>query len=1446
MSDAGDGDHGSSATPTSPDPSARAAQPTVIDHVASTTRLPRGAALGRYLVTGYLGTGGMGVVYSAHDPELDRRIALKVLRPELSARSEARARWLLEARAMAQLSHPNVVPIYDVGLVRDQVFIAMELVQGMTLRRKFDRTTPWRTVVTAYLQAARGLSAAHAAGLVHRDFKPDNVLFGNDGRVRVVDFGLVTTEVVAPATQGAMDSAQARAVAMLETPPGLVVGTPAFMAPESMGAAAVDARADQFSFCVALFHDLYGRFPFGGSTLAERVDQIVRGEIERPAGSAVPERLFPAVVRGLRADPDDRHPSMDALVAAIEQAVAPRPLVPVGGPAADYAIERQRHDGFVGRAALLARLDQLLITDRADRWVVVTGGPGTGKSALLATWLAQREQRGEVVPHHFIRRGEYDWDDPAHLVSSLISQIEQRFPDRREPVTEAPKHPAARLAAMLGRVSATELAPRGERMVVLVDGLDEYDPPAQLATGDPLAAFLPHALPRGVSFLCASRPRHPYLPMLEARDGELVRLDLDDPALAADNDATVRELWERGAPPLALDARFIDEAVACAGGNLQHAVTLRKHLAGLPAEQRRVERIPRGLAALLVKLWRRIAADPIAVRGLGILCAAREPLTLDELSAVAGWTDEAPRQAFVTGARELLVESRRADQQAEYRLHHDAIRAHIAATLGAAVLRGHHAALARQLATWPPPADPITRRYALHHALSHRAEAGDWAAVWQLAAEMTFLEAKCRDQGAHQAEADVARAAERCRASGDEVLCRRLDDLARALTRESHWLRHAPEATAALIWNRLRRAGWTADELDHQLRLPPGSSFLRVRHQTARDSAALVRDLIGHGNGVTACSVTPDGRRVVSASEDRTLKIWDLDTGCVVATLEGHAGRVLACSVTPDGRRVVSASEDRTLKVWDLATGRVRSTLEGHADCVTACAVTPDGRRVVSASEDQTLKIWDLDTGRLLGTLAGHAGWVCAVAVAPDGRRAVSASYDRTLKLWDLDTSRVVASFAGHAGWVLACAVTPDGRHVVSASEDQTLKLWELDTGRLVATFEGHASWVTGCAITPDGRRVISTSYDRRLNVWDTSTGRVLATLEGHATWVTACAVTPDGRRVVSASDDHTLKLWDLDAGRLASFEGHAGWVTACRVTPDGRRAVSTSEDHTLKIWDTGTGRVISTFEGHAGWVTSCAVTPDGHRVVSTSDDHTLKLWNLATGQVISTFEAHAGWVFACAVTPDGRRLISASVDHTLKVWELATGRVVTTLNGHSDAVYTCAVTPDGRRAFSGGRDRTLRIWDLDRGCLLFTLEGHAHSVHTCAVTPDGRRVISGAFDDTLKVWDTDSGRLLATIAGHTCSVYACAVTPDGRRLISASSDRTVKLWDLDSYACLLTHRGDAPYIAVAATATAIVAGDDAGNVWFLDVPRDDLDHADRPGGRGSPASDTPGIARLG
>ena len=377
--------------------------------------------------------------------------------------------------------------------------------------------------------------------------------------------------------------------------------------------------------------------------------------------------------------------------------------------------------------------------------------------------------------------------------------------------------------------------------------------------------------------------------------------------------------------------------------------------------------------------------------------------------------------------------------------------------------------------------------------------------------------------------------------------------------------------------------------------------------------------------------------------------------GPLFSIMEGHNASVNAIAVTPDGRRAISASQDQTLRVWDLETREELRILKGHTDSVNAIAVTPDGRRAISASQDQTLKVWDLETGEELQTLVGHFHWVNAVAVTPNGRHAISASADKTLKVWDLETGENMRNLVGHNDWINAVAVTPDGRRVISVSTDKTL-VWDLETGEQMRTMEGHKRWVSAMTVTPDGRRVISASADNTLKVWDLETGGDMCTLEGHKRWVSAVAVTPDGRLAISGSADNTLKVWDLETGEnMRTMEGHKGWVIAVAVTSDGRRVTSVSDDNTLNEWDLETGEQMRTMERHNHWVNAVAVTPDGRRVVSASYDNTLKVGDLETGKIIAEFSGD-GLIFSCAVSPDGKIIVAGEASgrvHFLRLEEV-------------------------------------------------------------------------------------------------------------------------------------------------------------------------------------------------
>ncbi|MEP6865615.1 MAG: protein kinase [Deltaproteobacteria bacterium] len=358
-------------------------------------RLPAlsiGDRVGRYLVLSTLGTGGMGQVFAAYDPQLDRKIALKVLRANLGANTkDARARLKREAQAIAQLNHPNVVAVYDVGTTStpgagpgvstpgsngEDVYIAMEFVEGDTLTtwlKRWPRT--WREILEVFHQAARGLMAAHSVGLLHRDFKPDNVLVGGDGRVRVTDFGLARSlfgiDDSGRGPTAAADLLKARAdgspLLVDLTATGTVLGTPRYMPPEQLLGPNIDARSDQFSFCVALYEALYGTHPLPGGTSVAMLEE--GKEASPPPDARLPATISRAVMRGLAKERTQRFPTMAALVTELTP-----PVVRAPGRGIAFAVVGLIVIG-VATAAVMASHDQKLVpNDRNDELVHVMIG----------------------------------------------------------------------------------------------------------------------------------------------------------------------------------------------------------------------------------------------------------------------------------------------------------------------------------------------------------------------------------------------------------------------------------------------------------------------------------------------------------------------------------------------------------------------------------------------------------------------------------------------------------------------------------------------------------------------------------------------------------------------------------------------------------------------------------------------------------------------------------------------------------------------------------------------------------------------------------------------------------------------------------------------------------------------------------------------------------------
>ena len=1097
----------------------------------------------------------------------------------------------------------------------------------------------------------------------------------------------------------------------------------------------------------------------------------------------------------------------------------------------DFTGERGRHVDLFGCADVLETLDGAA---RKGGWVILSGAPGVGKTALMSALLQRIEQRTRrPVPHHFLRRTVTDTTRPGAVLRSLAAQIEAQFPQ----FTDADAPPELRLIDLIKRVANRALKPE-DRLILLVDGLDEAETEGK---SNPLPRFLPPELPPNVTLVCSLRSSYPHFGWLmdQARRHGGTRLalhlDLDAPPWNQSTDDACALLWAHHGARLGLAAELSRRAAQAADGNMLHAVKLHEHIEDLHARGLPLptpDELPIGLRALLQRLWDALPGDARAA--LGMLCATRQSLPLSQLVEMLGWPDDSYLAEFVRAARLfLLIEpapTAASIQDDCARFSHLALREFVEAQLGPTALHQSHRQLAAGLCMWPPLEDHLygfRRLYALRHAITQHIETDAVSFTSQVIGNVDYLIAKCQEQGSAALAEDLEHAAARCK---QPEAARTFSALAQALRVAAHWLAQDPSALPGLLYNLLRCMSWTEAAIERVLHFPPQRLRFRLRHPLQRRDTS-VHTFAGHWDSVVACALTQGApltappvnvsspslpgmvpsRRLVSVSLDHTVRLWDLNSGALLMHFYGFAGAASAFALTPDGNQLLYAAEDHALVLYDVHTGALLRRLRGHGAPICVCVITPDGRKAVTAAEN-LLKVWDLATGEELHTLSGHRGQPSVVRVTPDGRHLVSAGWDHTLRIWDLSSGRPERTLSEHRGAISAFVLLRDGKQVISASWDHSLRLWNTSSGARIQLFVGHSAPVNACAVTPDGKLLISGSDDHSLKIWEISSGRELRSLQGHTGPVKGCALSADGKTIISHSDDCTLRQWDVQTGApLGAFVGHQAPVLSCVVAPDGRQLLSASEDKTLKLWDMRSAIELdsSKSSGHTDAIGACWFTPDGTGVVTASDDQTLKLWDLATGAVVRTLSGHSDAVSACVLTPDGNKIISASPDRTVVIWDVATGGEVLSFSTEASPSREFVVHAGGSHLAFPSDDHMIELWGmpLESQSPQDTAAGR---VRGCAITPDGRHLITAAGDRLLRLWDLGTGAELARFTGHAGAVNACVVMPDGRRLISGSSDKQLILWDMSAGAELQRftgHTGAVNACAVSADGKRLLSG---------------------------------------
>jgi WD40 repeat protein/serine/threonine protein kinase len=1428
-----------------------------------------------YQVEEQIGEGGFGAVYRARQAVVNRTVAIKAIWSELADEPEFIRNFESEAKIIASLEHPQIVPLYDYWREPSGAFLVMRLLRGGNLRTALAKNPHYSGEEAAFLlgQIAGAAMLAHRYGIVHRDIKPENILLDEEGNYYLGDFGIAQSFGNPIENSGLLGA-----------------GSPAYASPEQLLGVALTPQSDQYSLAIILYEALAGAHPMPELSKLTYTELVQRRSTEplphiTKARPDLPKELNTVLARATHLDPIQRYPDMLAFAKAFREALTfravqqaeatlfansdtsrllnktpngtirtpngtsyvdsllPAVLDPVVNPYKGLrTFEEADTDAFYGRELLTEYLvNRLAEKSLLSRFLAVVGPSGSGKSSLVKAGLIPALKRGALPGSKqwfivLITPGTHPLDEleVALLRIATTTQLNVREQIERD-------------ERGLIRILKLVLPPDGELLLVI----DQFE---EVFTHSVNEASTTHLLNNLYAAVTDSTSRFRLVitlradfydrPLMYANFGNLLRerTEIVVPMNSEEMErAIVAPAKQVG---VSFESGLVSTIISEVSGQLGSLPLLQYGLSEL-FDQHQGNRITfadyRAIGGVLGALGRKAedifnsfgANEQQLIRQLFLRLVTLGEGTEDTrrrvlLSEVASLNPAhiTPIVDMFSKARLLTYDRDPHTRTPTIEVAHEAIlrewsrlRGWLDASRSDVRLQRTLAALATDWMKADRDASFLLRGARLEQ-FEH----------WYSSANITLTQEEQAFLTASIQERQAQHASEKTRLANEAALEQRAKIRLRLLVAILLLATVGTTILSAVALNGRMQAQANAD-LSRNLAVIANA-------QAARNAGDPDLALALAMEVTQAETVPPEAQQLLSqiASGPGTRRMFR----------GGHLATVQEVIFSRDGRTALTCSRDHTIILWDMETGAVIRTFRGHTDHVGTITISPDEQILVSVSADSTAIVWDVDSGQALHTFRSDTP-LKAVAFHPVQPFVAFGSAEGVLTIWNIETQEVVRTWqkpvdassgpsraltGAQSNSIETVAFSPDGNILVSGSPDATLTMWDANTGQAKFILRGHKGDIERAAYSSDGRLIASSSRDATVILWNTATGEQHHVLEGHTAFVNDVAFSPSGRTVVSAGLDNRLILWDAETGNnLRSLQALTSVAYSVAFSPDERNLLVGYGDGTLRLWDLyGEGELRRYSDVDSGFW-RVAYSPDGSKVISATgpkDTSSIQLFgnqilllDAESGQVIRSLQGQFGIITSLSFSPDGTQAVSSALDGTLVVWDVETGDIVRTFRSGIGFMFGSAFSPDGRFVVGGSSNDTLTMWSIETGEIIHTFNDHTDDVITVRFSPDGRTMLSGADNGIVILWDVETAKPIYTLVGHGGSVLELDYSPDGKTAVTSSEDSRVILWNLETGTAEFTfegHTGIVPTVDYSPDGTMLLSASEGGSIILWDV----------------------------